>query len=207
MQVTDFDQRRTQITERAKSIIMQPAATWSAIAAEPATQASLLQNYAAPLAAIPAICGWIGMSIIGISVPFVGTIRTGIVRGCIGAIVGWVLALVGVWIGAFVVQKLAPTFQSRDDAVQAMKVVVYASTPMWVAGVLRILPVLSPLLIIPALYAVYLFYLGLPPVMGTPRDKVIPYMVVSALVIIVVSIVMGMVTAAMIGVGGGFGTF
>ena len=206
MQVADFDQRRTQITERAKSIIMQPAATWSAIAAEPGSQASLLQNYAAPLAAIPAICGWIGMSVIGISVPFVGTIRTGFIRGCVGAIVGWVLALVGVWVGAFVVQKLAPTFQSKDDTLQATKIVVYASTPMWVAGVLRLLPVLSPLLIIAALYAIYLFYLGLPPVMSTPRDKVIPYMVVSALVIIVVSIVIGMISAALVGVST-YGTY
>jgi len=201
MQVADFDQRRAQITERAKNIIMQPAAAWRAVAGESTDAMTLLRDYAAPLAAIPAISGWIGMSIVGMSVPYFGTVRTGLVRGLVSAIVGWVLALVGVWIGAFVVQKLAPTFQSRDDANQAMKMVVYASTPMWVAGVLRIVPALTPLLIIPAIYSIYVFYLGLPPVMNTPGDKVIPYMAVSALVIIAVTIVLGMIMAAMIGVG------
>lgn len=201
-QVTDFDQKRAQLTARAKNIIMQPAAEWPVIASEPSESMSLLTGYAAPLAAIGAICGWIGMSVIGISVPFFGTIRVGIVRGLVSALVGWVLSLVGVYIAAFVVQKLAPTFQSKDDLNQAMKVVVYAYTPVWIAGVLRLLPMLSPLIIIAALYSIYLFYLGLAPVMNTPKEKVIPYMAVSALVVIVVSIVLGVITTALVGVGG-----
>ena len=106
---------------RATNILKQPAVEWPIIAAEPGDAMAILRDYAAPLAAVGAICGWIGMSVIGISVPFVGTIRIGIVRGLVSAIVGWVLALVGAWIAAFVVQKLAPTFSSRDDFNQAIK--------------------------------------------------------------------------------------
>ena len=83
-----------------------------------------------------------------------------------------------------------------------MKLVVFASTPMWLAGVLQIIPALGVLAILAALYAIYLFYLGLPPLMHTPADKVIPYMVVAALVIIVISVCLGVVTAAVTGVGG-----
>ena len=47
--------------------------------------------------------------------------------------------------------------------------------------------------------------LGLPPVMHTPAEKVVPYMVVAAIVMIVLSICFGFVTAAITGVRGSRG--
>ncbi|HEY6892809.1 MAG TPA: Yip1 family protein [Rhodanobacteraceae bacterium] len=187
---------------RVQAILTRPAEEWRIIAAEPADVAGLLRDYAAPLAAIPAVCRFIGFTLIGVSVPLLGTYRTGIVSGFVGAVVSWVMALVGAWIAAVIVEKLAPTFQSRGDTVQAMKLVVYAMTPVWVAGVLNIIPALSVLVLLAALYAIYLFYLGLPVLMNTPSNQVIPYMVVAAVVVIIVSFVLGLVAAAISGVGG-----
>ena len=201
-----FEQRRAQLMTRATNILMKPAVEWPAIAAESADVAGLIRDYATPLAAIPALCQWIGMSAIGITMPLVGTYRVGIVRGLVGAIISWVFALVGVYIAAIVVEKLAPTFNSSGNTVQALKLVVYASTPVWIAGVLNLVPALSPLVIIAALYAIYLFYLGLPAVMNTPGDKVVPYMVVAALVVIVVTLVLG-ACAAFISGAGAYATF
>ena len=187
---------------RVLAILTKPVDVWRTIAAEPATVEGLLRGYAAPLAAIPAIAQFIGFSLIGITVPvFGGALRIGIVRSFANAVVGWVFALVGAWIAALVIEKLAPTFQSRGTTAQALKLVVYSMTPVWVAGVLNLMPVLAVLVIIAALYAVYLFYLGLPPIMSTPSEKVIPYMVVSAIVIIVISICLGAITAALSGIG------
>jgi hypothetical protein len=189
---------------RVTNILTKPAAEWPVIAAESTEAAGLMRDYAAPLAAIPAVCRFIGMTVIGIST-FVGTIRTGMVRGAAGAIVSWVFALAGAWLAAMVIEKLAPNFQSRGSMVQALKLVVYSMTPVWVAGVINLIPALAPLGIIAALYAVYLFYLGLPVMMGTPEDKVVPYMAVSALVIIVLSVVLGAFAAAITGLSGGYG--
>ena len=69
------------------------------------------------------------------------------------------------------------------------------------AGVLSLIPALGLLAAIAGLYAIYLFYLGLTPVMKTPEAQVIPYMVVSALVVIVVSVLLGAVSTALVGVG------
>ena len=60
---------------------------------------------------------------------------------------------------------------------------------------------LAALTILAALYAIYLFYLGLPPLMNTPHEQVIPYMLVSALLVIVVSFVLGLVAATLVGGG------
>lgn len=187
---------------RVQAILTKPAEEWRVIAAEPADVQGLIRDYAAPLAAIPAVCQWLGFSLIGFG-PF---FRVGIVRGFVNAVVSWVMSLVGVWISAVVIEKLAPTFQSKGNTVQAMKLVAYAMTPVWVAGVLYLIPALSPLVLIAGLYAIYIFYLGLPVLMDTPSGQVIPYMVVSAIVIIVLSIVLGMVAAAISGVGG-YGMF
>ena len=186
---------------RVVAMLTKPADEWRPIAAESATVEGLMRGYAAPLAAIPAVSQFLGFSLVGIPTPILGTIRVGIVRSFVSACLAWVFALVGAWIAAVVIEKLAPTFQSRGDTAQALKLVVYSMTPVWIAGVLNLVPLLAALGIIAALYAVYLFYLGLPVVMATPADKVIPYMVVSALVIIVVSFILASVAAAIGGVG------
>ena len=192
------------LVARATNILKQPATEWPLIAAEPTDTATLMQGYAAPLAAIPPICRWIGFSAIGMTVPYFGTYRVGLVRGLANAVVSWVLTLVGVYVAALVIEKLAPTFKSTGGTIQALKLVVYASTPVWVAGVLNLVPALSPLIVVAALYAVYLFYLGLPFLMHTPSDQVIPFMIVSALVVIVVTVCLAVVTGIVAGVGGGY---
>jgi len=186
---------------RVVAILTKPLEEWRAIAAEPATVEGLLRGYAAPLAAIPAVCQFLGYTIVGVPTGILGTIRVGIVRGFVGACLAWVFALVVAWMAAVVIEKLAPTFASRGDTAQALKLVVYSTTPVWIAGVLNLVPALAPLGIIAALYAVYLFYLGLPLLMATPADRVIPYMVVSVLVIIIVSVILGSIQAAMAGSG------
>jgi hypothetical protein len=186
---------------RVANILTKPNDEWQTIAHEPATVEGLLREYAAPLAAIPAIASFIGLSIVGLPVPLLGTIRYGFGQSLVNAVLTWAFALVGAWVAAVVVEKLAPTFQSSGTTAQALKLVVYAMTPVWVAGVLNLIPVLIPLGIIASLYAIYLFYLGLPRLMATPREKVIPYMVVSALVIIVVSLLLTFITGAIAGIG------
>jgi hypothetical protein len=191
---------------RAVNIIKTPGPEWARIAVERTTVSDLMAGYAAPLAAIPAICSFIGSTVIGVPVPFVGTMRVGVVRGLVSAILGWAFSLAAAYIAAIIVQKLAPQFRSRGDLTQAMKLVVFAYTPVWLAGVLNIFPPLSVLAILAAFYSIYLFYLGLPIVMGTPPESVIPYMAVAAIVSIVITIVLGALAAAMAGVGGALGS-
>jgi len=65
--------------------------------------------------------------------------------------------------------------------------VAYASTPAWLAAVARLVPFLYPLVaLVAGLYAIYLFYLGLTSVMKTPDEQRVPFMLVSAILVIVV---------------------
>jgi len=187
------------LQKRVVGILTGPKAEWPVIAAEPTDIPALYKEYIAILALIPPLATFVGMTAIGLSVPMLGRYRVGLVRGLVTAVVQYVLALVGTYVAAVIIDKLAPTFKSESNQVQALKLVAYASTSSWVAGAMAIIPALAPLAILGGLYAIYLFYLGVGPLMKTPDDKVIPYMIVAAVVVIVVMFVLGAVTTAVTG--------
>jgi hypothetical protein len=179
------------LQKRVVGILTAPQQEWPVIASEPADVPTLYRSYIAILAAIPAIAIFLGLMVIGM--PIAG--RFGMSAALSAGLSTYVSSLVTPLIAAIVIAKLAPSFQSISDITQALKLVAYASTPGWIAGVLYLVFALSPLVLIAALYGIYLFYLGLPVVMKTPQDKVVPFMVVAALIVIVVSVVLNVVLA------------
>jgi hypothetical protein len=189
------------LVDRAKNICLTPATEWPVVAAEPASPGSLIAGYAVPLAAIGPIAGFIGGSIVGRSLPFVGSYRVPFFGGLILAVFAFGMAIVGVFILSLIINALAPTFAGQPNGTQALKVAVYSYTPAWIAGVLNIVPLLGILAIFAAFYGLYLLYLGLPRLMKCPDDKAMPYTAVVVVCAIVLSLVLGAVTATVAGIG------
>ncbi|HXU04862.1 MAG TPA: Yip1 family protein [Polyangia bacterium] len=189
------------IVQRIQNICLKPKQEWDVIAGETTSTADLLKNYALPLAAIGSVAGFIGMSFIGVTLPFIGTFRTPVATGLVGAVVSLVMALVGVYVIGLIINALAPKFGGEKNSGQALKLAVYASTPGWVAGVLRILPSLGILAALAAIYGLYLLYLGLPKLMKNPPEKSVTYTVVIVVCAIVLFFVVGAITSAVIGAG------
>jgi hypothetical protein len=182
---------------RVMNMLKSPATEWPAVAAESTDAGRLYREYIIPLSAIPVIATFIGYSIIGASMPFLGFYRRPMVAGVSLMVVSYVMGLISTYVCALVIEWLAPKFRSSGSRLDALKLVAYASTPIWIAGVLNVLPALAMLGLLAGLYAIYVFYLGLPIMMKTPADQVIVYMIVSALVIIVVNIVMMSIATAL----------
>ena len=84
------------VVKRAKAILLTPKTEWLAIQPEPGDPAYLFKNYVAILAAIPAVCSFVGLSIIGVNIPMVGHFRVGIVGGIISAILRYLLSFLTV---------------------------------------------------------------------------------------------------------------
>ena len=188
------------LIERAKSILLRPAQTWPVIDAEPETVSSIYRNWLVIMAAIPAVCGFIGMSLVGVGA-FGFSYRTPIVGGLVAAILGYVLSLVVAYVMALVVDALAPSFGAMKNQVGAMKVVAYGATAVYVAGLLKLLPALGILGIIAACYSVYLMYLGLQAVMKCPQDKAVGYTAVVVVIFVVASVIVGVISATFVGIG------
>lgn len=183
------------LVDRAKNIILRPKEEWQVIDTETIDIPSLYRSYIAPLAAIPAIGGLIGMSMIGMSM-FMGTYRMPFGHALGYAVTSYVLTLVGVYLVALIINALAPSFSGEKNLVQALKVTTYANTPAWVAGIFLLIPWLGVLRLLAGLYGLYLLYLGLPVLMKSPPDKALGYTVVVVICAIVVFVVIGLISAA-----------
>jgi hypothetical protein len=174
------------LQQRATNILMTPKSEWPLIAVEPETIQGLYTRYIMPLAAIPAVATFLNRIFIG--VPLAG--RLGLVRSLVTTCVLYALSLALIIVAAVVIEQLAPRFKSSGGTVQALKQVAYSTTPVWVAGIFNISLALAPLIIIAVLYAIYLFFLGLPSVMKTPPDQVVPFMAIAAIAILVLNLVL-----------------
>jgi hypothetical protein len=164
--------------ERVKAILLTPDSEWSVIEREPGDAAYLFTNYVAILAAIPAVCGLIGMVLH----------HVGFFYAVLFAVVYYVLGFVVVYLMAIIIDGLAPTFSGQKNFGNALKVAAYFPTPYWLAGVFSLVPALGFLRIL-GLYGIYLLYKGLPLLMRSPQDKAFGY----SAVVIIAAIVIGFV--------------
>jgi hypothetical protein len=155
------------LIERVKSILLSPKEEWPTIAAETATVQSLYVGYIMILAAIGPIATVVRglVSGFGIALPL--------------AIGMYLLTLVAVSIVALIVDTLAPTFGGERNFIGSLKLVAYAYTAAWVAGIFRLIPVVGGIIgLLAAIYSIYTFYLGVPPVKKGPADKAVAYTIV-----------------------------
>jgi hypothetical protein len=180
---------------RAKNIIISPASEWEVIKQESTSIGELFSKYAIILAAIPAIAGFIGYSLFGISLGFI-SYHVPIGSGILWAVLTYILNLVGVYVIALIVDALAPSFGSTKDMTASMKVVVFSYTPAWVAGILYVIPSLSILVMLAGIYTLVLMYLGLQKVKDVPKEKMVGYIVVVIVVSLVVYFIIGAIVSA-----------
>ena len=180
------------LVARAKGILTNPRQEWAAIDAEPLDLGQLLVGYVLPLAAIGPIASIIGWSAFGF----------GLFRISMGTIIGmaitsYVMTIIGIFVLAWVINALAPTFGATQSMPQAIKVAAYSSTAAWVAGIFNIFPALAILAVIGGLYSLYLCWVGLPILMKAPAEKATTYVIVVIIALVLLYVVVGAIVGRM----------
>lgn len=184
------------IIKRAKDILVTPKTAWHTIAEENQNQLVILTTYLIPLALIPALASFIGYGLIGHNVMgiHIGSVGFGLRQ----AILSFISSLGGVYLSAWVISLLSPKFEQAKDFNRAFQLVSYSYTPIFVAGILLIIPSLSIVATLAGLYGLYLLYQGMTPILQTPDDKRNTFFIVSLLSIIVASILVTTLLSALI---------
>ena len=185
------------IIERIKGILLRPQEEWQTIAGETTPIVDLYKNYIIVLAAIGPVASFIGLSLVGVSLPMVGSYRVPIATGILHAVVQYVLTLAGVYVLALIIDALAPTFSGEKNIDQAFKLATYSYTPGWLVGIFTLIPALGILAIL-GLYGVYLLYIGLPVMMKSPKEKSIGYTVAVIVAAIIIFVVIGAISRVFI---------
>ena len=171
---------------RAGRLLTNPAAEWDTIAGESADIPAIYAYYLAPLAVIPAVALVGGLALSAGRYMGAAGLTTAVSAAMVSYAMGMALPLAT----ALVLAALAPRFKADGGTLEAFKLVAYASTPYWLASVCYLFVALSPLVIVGALYALYLFHLGLTPVMGLPMEQRVPFTLIATIVVLVASTVL-----------------
>ncbi len=183
------------LAARVKNILVNPRDEWQVIDRETPATRELYMQYIVPLAAIGPVSSVIGMSLVGVRVPFAGTFRISFGLALTHGVVSYALSLVGVYVMALIVNALAPTFAGQKDMNQALKVIAYSSTAAWLAGIFSLIPSIGFLGLL-GLYSLYLLYRGLPVLMKAPEEKAMLYTVVVVICAVVVLAAFGLISGA-----------
>lgn len=186
-----------KVFDRAKNIILNPRKEWEIIQYESIEPKNLITQYVLPLAAIAALATFLGLWLFGINagITKVGGFNWGISTG-ISVLIQDVASVI---IAAYIVDALAPSFDSEKNLEKSMQLVAYAYTPALAGGFLNIFPGISIIGSLFGLYGIYLWYIGLSPMKHTPENKKVIYLVVSIIALIIVNAIIGYIISTILG--------
>jgi hypothetical protein len=174
------------LLDRVKAILATPTSEWLAIAREAGAGSGLIVRYLAVLALIPAVARLVGASLVGGYAPFSSSLT--------GALASWLASIVMVPVLALIIDTLAPVFAAQKNFAAALKLAVYSATPVWLAGVVLIVPGLSFLMLL-GFYGAYLMQAGLPAMMKAPAEKTPGYAAVVVASALLLAVGVGSLTA------------
>ena len=152
-------------------LVLAPRTRLAALAAAPVPLKELYRDWVMPLAAIPAVAGFVGAAVVGYALPLAhGAARVNPFAALVGATVGWALSVLLVPVLGLAVAALAPRFDTPADTDAATRLVAYAFTPVWLAGAALALPPLAGLAVL-GLWGAMVFHAGLPAFLPTPEAR------------------------------------
>ena len=185
---------------RVVQIIIKPHTVWHDIKKDEDSFAHVLTHYALPLAAIPAVFGFLGQVIIGLPSSYSMVVyRVPIGFAFVRMILYYLLLLIGLYIAGILINGFSSSFHARHDAVHAFKLAVFSYVPAFLAGILKLFPVLGLLTFLLSLYSIYVLYKGIPIMMDTPTEKVAGYTIVVTIIIVILYAILAGVSSIILG--------
>ncbi len=171
-----------KIINRAKNLIVNPNEEWEAIRAENEENSQVLTNYVLPLIVAVALASFLGDLLFGFNVSFIGTILKIILK--------FGLALLYIYIFAYIMQILAPSFGGNKENPNFVKLSAYMSTPSYLISIITgFFPMLIFLGIL-NLYSIYLLWTGADKLLDIPETQKTGFVVISILLMIVVYMIL-----------------
>ena len=185
------------LVARAKEMITNPASAWTRIDAENPPAATVATTWLLPFALLGALAAflgfwWFGAGGFGVSIHygFFGSLKL--------AIMGLVAMLVTVTAVSALVSALAPRFGGQSSFDRAFALMSYGAAGALIGNLAAVVPLLSILALVGALYSLYLIYKGLPVMMKSPPQR-------SALYLILIIIGAFLISLVFAWLSGGFG--
>jgi len=168
--------------QRAKNFITSPVEEWQVIKEEQASRSGVVRNYVLPFIFLLAITTFLGIFL------FRNYVTISIM--VLGAVVTSLGAFLSIYISAYIINELAPRFESKKDFTSSFKLATYSYTAVFIIH--SIASLLLPLffIVIFGLYSVYILWMGLGPMMETPKESRLIYGIICSITILVVYVLL-----------------
>ncbi len=168
--------------QRAKNFITSPVEEWQVIKEEQASRSGVVRNYVLPFIFLLAITTFLGIFL------FRNYVTISIM--VLGAVVNSLGAFLSIYISAYIINELAPRFESKKDFISSFKLATYSYTALFITH--SIASLLLPLffIVIFGLYSVYILWMGLGPMMETPKESRLIYGIICSITILVVYVLL-----------------
>lgn len=170
------------ILSHTLGIFLNPDSEWKAIRNEKTSFQQVFLSHVPFLALIPCVSAFVGVTQIGWSVGDGDPIRLSTSSALSLCALAYVAFLAGVFILGEFVNWMSKTYGVRDSEdrrhYEGTALAVYATSPMFLAGVLNIYPepwLVTSALVLAGAYTVYLIYEGTPILMNIDKDRAFMY--------------------------------
>ncbi len=156
-------------------LFSHPDQEWESIRKEPNTLSRHYMAHTIVLAAIPAVCGYLGSTQVGWTVgssPEVYKLTTASALQL--SILFYLAMITGVLILGKFIDFLSVTYEEEDHTPRGVALASYTTTPLFIVGLIALFPVLwlnMLVVMIAVAYSVYLLYEGIPILMKIPPEK------------------------------------
>ncbi|KAF0134735.1 MAG: hypothetical protein FD145_452 [Candidatus Saganbacteria bacterium] len=171
---------------KARDIILYPVQTWEKIISE--HDFKFLALYPVMLSIVQAVSIFIGYWLVGLRIGTVGYFRMSFINAFYSAVAAYILGLIGIIAGGFLILVIANYFSAECDIYNAMKLAVYSSSAPLLSGIFHIIPGVRILMIL-GLYGIYVLYIGLPKIIKTTHEKEQPLLfssVISSVILMII---------------------
>jgi hypothetical protein len=163
--------------QRAKNLVTGPVEEWQVIKEEQTDRSGVVRNYVLPFIFLLAITTFLGIFL------FRNFVTISIMA--LGALVTSLGAFLSVYISAYIINELAPRFESKKDFTSSFKLVTYSYTAIFIAHSIASLILPLYFLVIFGLYSVYILWTGLGTMMETPGENRVIYGIICSVTILV----------------------
>jgi hypothetical protein len=178
----------------SKNIVLSPDSEWTRIMAEESERQSLIRYGISMNIVAYALLfafSFVFSAMISTLLPFSAT------HVVASVVVQFLLSVASIYIVPQVLASIAPNFGGENNALNALKLFVFASTPAWLGMAVAVIPIIGWLAALAGgLYAIYLFWKHFAEAMSIPEDKKISYLVTAVLLLIVVNVAIGVLGRA-----------
>ncbi len=181
---------------RLRDILLAPSATWPQIVEETTDARTLYTTYLLPLATLPALAAWFGLSVVGYTVDG-AAVHLSPLSGLLNAVAGLLLSLVSIHLLARFADRLAPNFGGQSDRLTALRLIAYSSSAALLGGIFAVVPTWAGLGLAPTLYSAIILARGIPLLMRSNPERTLSYTAILMIAALALGTINGAILAAL----------